>query len=59
MRVMLIACVGFGLSVKTEADVLSVSKWDFASQIGVRFETNLQAKSAQERERHEKILTLH
>jgi Lipid A 3-O-deacylase (PagL) len=30
--------VGFGLSVKTEADVLSVTKWDFASQIGVRFQ---------------------
>jgi len=29
--------VGFGLSVKTEADVLSVTKWDFASQLGVRF----------------------
>jgi hypothetical protein len=29
--------VGFGLSAKTEADVLSVTKWDFASQFGVRF----------------------
>jgi hypothetical protein len=29
--------VGFGLSVKTEADVLSVTRWDFASQVGLRF----------------------
>jgi hypothetical protein len=30
--------VGFGLSAKSEADVLSVTKWDFASQLGVRFQ---------------------
>ena len=29
--------VGFGVSVKTEADVLSVTRWDFASQVGLRF----------------------
>jgi Lipid A 3-O-deacylase (PagL) len=29
--------LGLGLSVKTEADVLSVTKWDFASQVGIRF----------------------
>jgi hypothetical protein len=28
--------VGFGVSVKTEADVLSVTRWDFASQVGLR-----------------------
>jgi hypothetical protein len=29
--------VGFGLSVKTESDDLSVTRWDFASQLGLRF----------------------
>jgi hypothetical protein len=29
--------VGFGFSLKTDADALSVTKWDFASQAGVRF----------------------
>jgi hypothetical protein len=28
---------GFGLSVKTESDTLSVTRWDFASQLGLRF----------------------
>ena len=28
---------GFGLSEKSEADILSVTRWDFASQLGVRF----------------------
>src|SRR6516165_1289590 len=28
---------GFGLSVKTESDSLSVTRWDFASQLGLRF----------------------
>jgi lipid A 3-O-deacylase PagL len=31
------AFVGFGLAVKSESDVLSVTRWDFASQLGVRF----------------------
>jgi Lipid A 3-O-deacylase (PagL) len=31
------AFVGFGLAVKSESDVLSVTRWDFASQVGVRF----------------------
>jgi hypothetical protein len=29
--------VGFGLSAKTESDTLSVTRWDFASQLGLRF----------------------
>ena len=29
--------VGLGLAVKSESDVLSVTRWDFASQAGVRF----------------------
>jgi hypothetical protein len=29
--------VGFGASVKTESDTLSVTRWDFASQAGLRF----------------------
>ena len=28
---------GFGLSEKTESDTLSVTRWDFASQLGLRF----------------------
>src|ERR1700722_14893604 len=28
---------GFGLAGRTESDVLSVTRWDFASQVGVRF----------------------
>jgi hypothetical protein len=28
---------GFGLSAKTESDNLSVTRWDFASQLGLRF----------------------
>jgi hypothetical protein len=28
---------GFGLALRTESDVLSASKWDFASQVGFRF----------------------
>lgn len=28
---------GFGIAAKTEADQLSVTHWDFASQLGVRF----------------------
>jgi hypothetical protein len=28
---------GFGLSVKTESDTLSETRWDFASQLGLRF----------------------
>jgi len=28
---------GFGLSGKSESDNLSVTRWDFASQLGVRF----------------------
>jgi hypothetical protein len=28
---------GFGLAGKTESDALSVTRWDFASQLGVRF----------------------
>ncbi|MGH9521190.1 MAG: acyloxyacyl hydrolase [Terriglobales bacterium] len=28
---------GFGVSLKTESDTLSVSRWDFASQLGLRF----------------------
>jgi len=28
---------GFGLALRTESDVLSASKWDFASQAGFRF----------------------
>jgi hypothetical protein len=28
---------GFGLSVKTKSDTLSVTRWDFASQLGLRF----------------------
>jgi len=28
---------GFGLAVKTESDTLSVTRWDFASQLGLRF----------------------
>jgi hypothetical protein len=28
---------GFGLALKTESDVLSVTRWDFASQLGLRF----------------------
>jgi len=27
---------GFGLSLKTESDILSISRWDFASQLGLR-----------------------
>jgi hypothetical protein len=29
--------VGFGLAGKTQSDALSVTRWDFASQLGVRF----------------------
>jgi hypothetical protein len=29
--------VGFGLAAKTESDNLSVTRWDFASQLGLRF----------------------
>ena len=29
--------VGFGLAAKTESDTLSVTRWDFASQLGLRF----------------------
>jgi Lipid A 3-O-deacylase (PagL) len=29
--------VGFGLAGKTESDALSVTRWDFASQLGLRF----------------------
>ena len=29
--------VGFGLSGKTRSDALSVTRWDFASQLGLRF----------------------
>jgi hypothetical protein len=29
--------VGFGLSAKTESDNLSVTRWNFASQLGLRF----------------------
>jgi hypothetical protein len=28
---------GFGLALKTEADQLSATRWDFASQLGLRF----------------------
>ena len=28
---------GFGIAAKTESDQLSVTRWDFASQLGVRF----------------------
>jgi hypothetical protein len=28
---------GFGLALRTESDVLSASRWDFASQVGFRF----------------------
>jgi hypothetical protein len=28
---------GFGVSAKTESDTLSVTRWDFASQLGLRF----------------------
>jgi hypothetical protein len=28
---------GFGLAGRTESDVLSVTRWDFASQLGLRF----------------------
>jgi hypothetical protein len=28
---------GFGVSLKTESDTLSVTRWDFASQLGLRF----------------------
>ena len=28
---------GFGLAVKTESDQLSATRWDFASQLGLRF----------------------
>jgi len=28
---------GFGLAAKTESDTLSVTRWDFASQLGLRF----------------------
>ena len=28
---------GFGIAVKTESDQLSVTRWDFASQLGLRF----------------------
>jgi hypothetical protein len=31
------AFVGFGLAGKSESDILSVTRWDFASQLGVRF----------------------
>lgn len=31
------AFVGFGLAAKTESDTLSVTRWDFASQLGLRF----------------------
>jgi hypothetical protein len=30
------AFVGFGLAAKTESDALSITRWDFASQVGVR-----------------------
>jgi len=29
--------VGFGLAAKTRSDALSVTRWDFASQLGLRF----------------------
>ena len=29
--------VGFGVAAKTESDDLSVTRWDFASQLGLRF----------------------
>lgn len=29
--------VGFGLALKTESDQLSATRWDFASQLGLRF----------------------
>lgn len=29
--------IGFGLAAKTESDNLSVTRWDFASQLGLRF----------------------
>ena len=29
--------VGFGLALRSESDVLSVTRWDFASQLGLRF----------------------
>ena len=29
--------VGFGVAAKTESDNLSVTRWDFASQLGLRF----------------------
>jgi hypothetical protein len=29
--------VGFGLAGRSESDVLSVTRWDFASQLGLRF----------------------
>ena len=29
--------VGFGLAAKTRSDTLSVTRWDFASQLGLRF----------------------
>jgi hypothetical protein len=31
------AFFGFGLAAKTESDTLSVTRWDFASQLGLRF----------------------
>ena len=29
--------IGFGLAARSESDVLSVTHWDFASQLGLRF----------------------
>ena len=29
--------IGFGLAARSESDVLSITRWDFASQLGLRF----------------------